>query len=417
MYSPTCSRALIAAFISAALSGALAGCSLEEQPIPAFTGPSEFATSVTVTASPAQLPRDGSSQSVVTVTVRDASNRAVDGQGMTVAADIGTVSQDTIVTSSDGRASFTYTAPSPAAVGSSARVQVIPISTRGDAVVPRFVTITLTGPSNSTAPTPDFSFSPTSPVLRQTVAFDASNTTDEGGECNDSCTYAWDFGDGSTASGRLVTHQFTAVRTYPVRLTVTDDVGTRASLTKNVDVAQGTAPTAAFSFSPTSPQILETVTFSAQASTVGQAGRTITSYEWSFGNGETDTGVTATHSYSVTGAYDVVLTVTDSAGVQDTETKTVTVVNSGITAAFTISPTAAVVGQTVYVNAASTVSRSPIEKYFWNFGASTSVTDTTSPVTSTSYSVAGTYTITLTVEDSAGRTATVSKTIVISVEE
>ena len=423
MSIPTCSRGLIAVFISAALSGALAGCSLEEQSAPAFTGPSEFATSVTVTASPAQLPRDGSSQSDVTVTVRNVSGSPVQGQGLRVSADIGTVSQDLIVTSSDGRASFTYTAPPSATVGSSALVQVVPTSTTGDAVA-RFVTIALSGTLNRTLPTPLFSVDKFKGndeikdlVLRQAVVFDASDTTDEGVKCNDTCTYAWDFGDGGTASGRVVTHQFTTVRTYPVKLTVTDGAGATASLTKNVPVGQGTAPAASISASPSSAQILETVAFSAQGSTVGQAGRTITSYEWRFGDGETATGVTATHSYSVTGTYQVVLTVTDSAGLQGTATKDVTVANDKITAAFTISPTEPLVGQTVYFNAESTVSRSSISKYYWNFGASTSVTETTSPLTSTSYSVAGTYTITLTVEDSAGRKATVSKTVeVVEVE-
>ena len=55
------------------VAGMWAGCSLEDAGVPALTSPSGFSTAVTLTASPARLPRDGTSQSIVTVTVRDAS--------------------------------------------------------------------------------------------------------------------------------------------------------------------------------------------------------------------------------------------------------------------------------------------------------------------------------------------------------
>src|SRR3990167_513120 len=120
MHIPTCSRGFIGALISAALSGALAGCSLEEQPAPAFTGPSEFALSVTLSASPDQLPRDGSSQSVITVTVRDASGQPVVGQRLSVASSVGAVSERDIVTGNEGRATFAFVAPASGTIGNAA---------------------------------------------------------------------------------------------------------------------------------------------------------------------------------------------------------------------------------------------------------------------------------------------------------
>ncbi len=46
---------------------------------------------------------------------------------------------------------------------------------------------------------------------------------------------------------------------------------------------------------------------------------TIVSYEWDFGDGNTDTGVFASHAYTSTGEYTVTLTVTDNDGGTDSD--------------------------------------------------------------------------------------------------
>jgi len=51
-------------------------------------------------------------------------------------------------------------------------------------------------------------------------------------------SYAWTFGDGGSASGVTAAHTYSAVGTYPITLTVTDDKGRTASATVNV-VATG----------------------------------------------------------------------------------------------------------------------------------------------------------------------------------
>ncbi len=67
----------------------------------------------------------------------------------------------------------------------------------------------------------------TSPL---TVKFDASTSSDPE---NESLSYAWDFGDGSTASGINATHTFTA-GTYTPRLVVTDAAGNSDILLGNI---------------------------------------------------------------------------------------------------------------------------------------------------------------------------------------
>lgn len=63
-----------------------------------------------------------------------------------------------------------------------------------------------------------FESEPDSPLIGETVTFDASGTV-TGTESVDS--YQWDFGDGSTASGETVTHSYNRTEEYDVTLTVT----------------------------------------------------------------------------------------------------------------------------------------------------------------------------------------------------
>src|SRR5688572_903275 len=99
------------------LAAGLTGCGIESQDAPSLIGPSGFAQSVTLTASPDRLPRDASSQSVVTVFVRNESAQPVAGQRVTLGTSAGTLSQAEVVTGSDGRASFTLTAPPAGKIG------------------------------------------------------------------------------------------------------------------------------------------------------------------------------------------------------------------------------------------------------------------------------------------------------------
>jgi PKD repeat protein len=394
-----------------AVSVLAAGCSVGDGAAPTLSGPSEFGLSVTIAASPSQVPRDGASQSVISVSVRDASGRPVQGQLLSVSADVGGVSQNQIVTNSDGTATFSFIAPAASSGSNEAVIRVLPVGSDAQNAVTRTVTVLLGGTS-TTAPTASFTFSPTAPTLAQEVVFDASASTDEFVRCGDLCTYTWDFGGEAIRSGRVVTYGFRAVRTYPVRLTVTDSAGSAGTTTQNVTVVQGTLPTPAFSFSPASPGQFQPVNFTAAASRAGE-GRTVTSYEWRFGDGSTDTGVTASHAYAVTGTYVVTLTVTDSAGLQSSVSQSVVVVN-GVTAAFVFSPQNPLAGQTVFFNAEESRgsdsgfgTRNPITRYIWHFGDSTTVEETSSPIISHAFATAQTFRVTLTVVDSAGRRQTV----------
>lgn len=394
---------------------AATGCGLEEQRAASLIAPSEFSLSVTAVVTPDALPRDGQSQAIVTVNVRDVSGRAVSGQRLAVSVNVGTVGQADLTTDSGGNASFAYTAPSASTVVSNGTAVISVTPTAGNAgdAAPRTFSVRLTGTANTGAPVPSFSFLPQAPERLQLVTFDASATTDEGTACRDVCTYAWNFGGEATATGRTATYRFQQARSYVVTLTVTDAVGTTASTTQAVAVVNPEAPTPSFVSSPSSPAILQNVNFSAAASTAA-AGHSLVQYDWSFGDGATSSSTASltSHAYATAGTYTVALTVTDDVGQTRTTTSTVAVVN-GLTASFSVSPTSQVITRTVNVNGgdSTTVAGSSITSYTWDFGNGQTGTGATS---STTYSTAGTYTIRLTIVDSAGRTATATRTVTIT---
>ena len=417
MYIPTCSRGFIVALIASALSGALAGCSVEDQSTPAFTGPSEFALSVTMSATPDQLPRDGSAQSVVTVTVRDASNTPAEGQRLTVTTNIGTVSQSEIVTAGDGHATFAFITPATGTVGNAALILVVLVSNGGDAAQPRVLTIALTGASNSTAPSPAFTVTPTAPEKNASVRFDASTTTDEGVPCLDACTYSWNFGDGATGTGRIASHAFAAPGTYTVALTVSDAAGASASTAQAVTVTNVAAPTVTLAVTPSPPAAGQAATFTATATPA--SGHGISSYAWNFGDGsttQTTTGPTVTKTYSKVGTYVVTVTVTDDLGQTASVSLQFTIVGSGVTASFTSSPTDPKTTTTVQFNGvASTASAgATITEWNWDFGDGSVVNANNDPTTSHQFAAVGTYVVRLTVTDSAGRTGTVTTNVVVT---
>jgi len=403
--------------VVAVVSVLTAACSVGDGAQPMLIGPSEFGLSVNVAASPSQLPRDGASQSVITVDVRDASGRPVPGQLLSVSADVGGVSQNQVTTNSNGTATFTFTAPAATSGSNEAVIRVLPVGSNAQNTVSRTVSVLLGGTS-VTAPTASFTFNPPAPALGQQVVFDASGSTDEFVRCGDACTYDWDFGGEATRSGRVVTYAFRGVRTYPVRLTVTDAAGSIGTTLQNVVVETGTLPTAAFTFSPTSPGQFQPVNFTAAASRAGD-GRAIERYDWQFGDGSTGTGVTTSHAYTIVGTWAVTLTVTDSAGLQTSVTQTVSVVN-GVTAAFTVSPSPSLTTRDTFFDPEGSQGsdgfggRNPIVQYIWSFGDETTITTTTDRVVAHRYVLPGTYTINLTVVDSVGRRGTTTRTLLVN---
>lgn len=88
-------------------------------------------------------------------------------------------------------------------------------------------------------------------------------------------------------------------------------------------------PLPSFTFTPESPVFRDQlVAFNASAST--SPGSEIISYEWVFGDGATDEGVSPSHAYHQVGSHEVVLTVENSDGVRRSATNVIEVTGLGL---------------------------------------------------------------------------------------
>ncbi|WP_445338045.1 PKD domain-containing protein [Clavibacter sp. CFBP 8614] len=251
------------------------------------------------------------------------------------------------------------------------------------------------GAAPNQAPTAAFDAEPTD----LQVAVDASASADADGTV---ASYAWDFGDGGTATGAKATHAYALAGTYPVRLTVTDDEGATAVKTADVTVVApraNQAPTAAFT--STTDALALAVDGRASADADGR----IATHAWAFGDGSTATGAEARHTYAAAGTYPVTLTVTDDEGLTGVSTTSVTATaappaNQAPTASFT----SRVTDLSVAVDGtASADADGRIASYAWQFGDGATATGATA---AHAYAAAGTYQVRLTVTDGEGATAT-----------
>lgn len=92
------------------------------------------------------------------------------------------------------------------------------------------------------AATPVAQFSgPSEANVAQTVTFDAKGSTDPNGKA---LKYAWKFGDGkeATTASPSITHEYAAVGTYSVTLTVSDEIGTSTPVTHSVKIVTEPPP-------------------------------------------------------------------------------------------------------------------------------------------------------------------------------
>lgn len=173
----------------------------------------------------------------------------------------------------------------------------------------KFLNVTkLGGPAEPGQPTA--AFTPACSESDTTCSFDASASKDADGSI---VSYAWKYGDGTSGEGVKPSHTYDKAGKYDVTLTVTDDSGKSASVTKNVSAGVkppvGEPPTAGFSVSCW----YEVCDFNAGQST--DKDNDIASYAWKFGDGKTGTGVTAKNTYPPGQKnYTAELTVTDRAG-------------------------------------------------------------------------------------------------------
>ena len=328
-------RNIASVLITTAAVAACAACTVHDTSVPVPTVPSSAATSLRLTATPNSVPQDGVTQSKVLIESFDATGTPIKSLSVQVfLSGQGTLSTNSVVTGSDGKASVVFVPPLLNGPSLTTTVHAAPAGGAGDFQVAISLVGSVAPPPivpNSPPPTADFTYSPTSPVVGQNTFFDGAGSKAATGHAL--VGYRWNFGDGTidTTSGVSAAHQFGSAGTRTITLTVTDDAGAAATKTTTVNVASG-APTASFSIATASPYAHGVpITFNASGSSA-VAGSTIVDYLWTMVDGVGTVTTIDQHSsptiqfpFPVAGTASVQLQVTDDAGRKATAQQTLTI--------------------------------------------------------------------------------------------
>ncbi len=220
-------------------------------------------------------------------------------------------------------------------------------------------------------------------------------------------TYEWDFGDNiGTSNLQNPNYLFGAEGVYNVDLIVTTDHNCKDTVTLPIEIFP--LPNVAFGADTAAACTPVTVNFS-DASNVGNG--TIVSWLWDFGDGFTSTDPNPIHGYDNTGVYTVTLQVTTNHGCTDefVNVNFITAYPNPI-AQFTASPTvtdefSSQLGlDIVNFSQGATV-------YNWNLGNDILSDEVTPRIT---YDSAGTYIITLYVENQFGCSDQITQEVLVN---
>ena len=264
-------------------------------------------------------------------------------------------------------------------------------------------------------PVADFSQSASSGTAPFTVQF--TDTSD-----NTPTSWSWSFGDGNTSTAENPSFTYTTAGTYTVSLTAANAGGSNSTtVDDDIIIIAGTSiiPEASYTESATSGTAPFTVRFSDESANAP------TSWSWDFGDGSTSTDESPSHTYTESGNFVVTLTASNTAG-SNTSVQQDTI---GVSAApateaslapaatsspqptvpeisFEGSPTSGSPPLTVHFTA--TTPGSP-ESLAWDFGDGGTSTEREPIYT---YTLPGTYTVTLTVKYPSGSIPSVKESYV-----
>ena len=227
---------------------------------------------------------------------------------------------------------------------------------------------------------------PTVGISPLTVVFTNTST-------GDYTSNSWAFGDGGTSTTNSPTYPYTTAGVYSVTLTVSGLGGTDA-LTRTNYITVTPAPVSAhFTATPTSGDRPLTVGFTNTST------GDYTSSSWTFGDGGTSTANSPTYPYTTAGVYTVTLTVSGPGGTDSlTGTNYITVTPASVHADFTAAPTSA--GMPPLTVVFTNTSTGDFDSSLWGFGDGVTSTVLINPTHT--YTVAGVYTVTVTVSGPGG---------------
>ncbi|HJT17001.1 MAG TPA: PKD domain-containing protein, partial [Thermoanaerobaculia bacterium] len=186
------------------------------------------------------------------------------------------------------------------------RVYVTAYNTAGESAPSNTATVNVSGTTNpppAPAPVAAFAVSPNSGTAGTTTFIFTDQST------GSITSRSWNFGDGATSTLTNPVHVYFSAGTYTIVLTVSGSGGS-SQATRTVSVTNPTPATppvsAAFDFSPSSPNVGDAVTFTDRSS------GSPTSWSWSFGDGTASNAQNPVHAYAGPGTYTINVTIFNS---------------------------------------------------------------------------------------------------------
>jgi gliding motility-associated-like protein len=224
---------------------------------------------------------------------------------------------------------------------------------------------------------------------------------------------AWtDLSTAGTATTYTITAPTTA-GTYLYRLVsaITANITSASCVVASNNLTLTVTPAPVAAFTVANQTCLGTANVFTDASVTN--GSTIQSWAWNFGDGQTSALQSPTHTYAKTGTYTVTLTVAGNTGcTPSVATKTVTI-NALPVAAFSFT-TPDCLTQAVTITDQSTTGTGTITTWLWDYGDGTTETKTTNTAFTHLYANAGTYSLKLTITNTGGCTAVLTKSLTVS---
>lgn len=239
----------------------------------------------------------------------------------------------------------------------------------------------------------------------QVVQFSGESSSDLDGMIK---SYSWDFGDGSSGTGKKSSHIYVDDGQYTVTLTVRDDDGAIDKDTCTITV-NNVKPIAEFKVSPDKGDVTTEFKFS---STSYDTDGSITKIYWDFGDGVTSDESSPSHQYKTSGTFKVSLVVQDDDGMDSIAfTKEIILSNLPPVAIAESSMSNAEVDEEITFDASKSYDLDgKIILLKWDFGDG-SITYGES--VQHAYDKAGTYTVTLTLLDNSENTVSTTLDLVI----
>lgn len=222
---------------------------------------------------------------------------------------------------------------------------------------------------------------------------------------NSNTTVFWDFGDGTTTTSRYPTHYYKDLGMKIVSLTFTNECGKDTTVYDSIEIRDDIKIT-------TCSLVHETTVCSGSSTYFYVSANGVNTATWDFGDGQTQSGTSISHTYNTAGEYDIACTLTNNCG-DDTTLYSTIEIRDDLTFSndFYVSINKKVnLYENVYFSVYNYSDK--IETYRWDFGDGITY-NTTESYINYKYQELGTYSVSCTVANACGDEKTFTGTVIV----